>query len=82
MNWRRVSLEVRTIRVTFHAAYAQTRKLPAEERPRAVAALVHRTQLLLKDVRDRAAAKGSGQATLAVIDEAADEAAALVRRAA
>jgi hypothetical protein len=82
VHWRRVNLEVRTIRVTFNAAYAQTRQLPPEERARAVAALVERTRVLLNDVRDRAAADGGTAEMLTLIDEAAAETAAVVDTAA
>jgi hypothetical protein len=73
VNWRRVYLEVRTIRVTFNAALGQTRALPPEQRSRAIAALVVRTRDLLKDVRDRAMENGSSREVLAAIDRAADE---------
>jgi hypothetical protein len=73
LNRGRVHLEVRTIRVTFNAAYAQTRQLPSDERALAVTALVERTRVLLKDVRDRAAADGGTGEMLALIDRAAAE---------
>jgi hypothetical protein len=73
LNRGRVHLEVRTIRVTFNAAYAQTRQLPSDKRAPAVAALVERTRVLLKDVRDRAAADGGTGEMLALIDRAAAE---------
>jgi fructose-1,6-bisphosphatase/sedoheptulose 1,7-bisphosphatase-like protein len=84
VNARRVSLEVRTIRVTFNAAFNQTRRLGRDERAHAVAALVQRTRLLLNDLRDRVVTDGRDGAFLDEIDRAATEVerAAQVERAA
>ena len=73
MSWKRVHIEVRTIRVTFNAAHAQTRALPTQERGRAIAALVVRARALLQDVRQRASDGGGSIALLDAIDRASED---------